>query len=70
MLILPFLVPGPAILFWLGQSGRLPEWVVGAWWWQGIVLAHQAWLVLALGVAMTVEMARSSRGGGPSPAAG
>jgi hypothetical protein len=61
LLILPFLLPGPAMLYVLGDRGGVPGWVVDSWWWQGIILPHQVWLVLGLAVVLTAALARSTR---------
>lgn len=58
VLILPFLLPGAAMLHALGAGGGLPSWVVDSWWWRGIVVPHQVWLILALAVALTAGLAK------------
>jgi hypothetical protein len=61
LLALPFLVAGAALLHTLGASGNVPSWVVDSWWWQGVVVPHQIWLLLGLAVVLTAALATSAR---------
>jgi hypothetical protein len=57
LLIAPFVLPGGPMLHDLG--GHLPRWAQSSWWWQGIVLPHQTWLVLGLAAVLTAALART-----------
>jgi hypothetical protein len=46
--IAPFFVPGQAMLAELTGSGQISSAVAGSWWWNGVVLPHQAWFLLLL----------------------
>ena len=57
MMMLPFLVPGGTILEQLEQSGRVPEAIAQAWWWNAFAMPHQIWLLLTLSVILLWWMA-------------
>jgi hypothetical protein len=57
--MLPFLVPGGAILMQLEMSGRIPVAIAQAWWWNAFVMPHEIWLLLALSVMLLWGMARA-----------
>jgi hypothetical protein len=61
VLMLPFLLPGPAGLSALGEGGYIPAWVAESWWWQGFEQPHQVWLCLAIAVLLSAAMVRSAR---------
>jgi len=58
--IAPFLVPGPALLTELARTGRIPAAVANNWWWNAIVLSHEAWDLILLAVLLLYFMARGS----------
>lgn len=59
ILIAPFLVPGAVLLAIQTQAGRIPPAIAGAWWWNTLVLSHEAWALVLLSIillySMTVE---------------
>jgi hypothetical protein len=47
-LMLPFMIPGAAILHWVSQENVLPSPLFRTWWWNGLVEPHATWALLAL----------------------
>jgi Glycosyltransferase family 87 len=41
--IAPFFVPGSTMLADLAGSGRIPASITSGWWWNAVVLPHEAW---------------------------
>lgn len=62
LLMASFLVPCAAILQQLGRSGRLPEVLANSWWWDGLLMPLQTWVLLALSLVLLYRMAQQSRG--------
>jgi Glycosyltransferase family 87 len=63
VLIMPFLIPGPAFLAQLAQSGRIAESLVERWWWNVLIMPHQVWCLLFLSLWLLYLMnADPSRG--------
>jgi hypothetical protein len=58
--IVPFLVPGATLLSELARTGRIPSAVASGWWWNAIVLSHEAWDLILLAVLLLYFMARGS----------
>jgi hypothetical protein len=58
LLMLPFLIPGGTLLETMEASGRIPPSLAHRWWWEMIVMPHQVWLLLLLGVILLCEMFR------------
>lgn len=56
LLMLPFLVPGGSALEQFQASGKVPQAVVESWYWTGIVMPHQIWLLLALSLLLLRSM--------------
>jgi hypothetical protein len=56
LLMLPFLIPGGTLLETMESSGRIPPALAHRWWWEMIVMPHQVWLLLLLGVLLLCEM--------------
>ena len=50
--IAPFLFPGQTMLVELTRSGRLTSVVTNSWWWNGIVLPHQVWMLFLLTILL------------------
>ena len=48
LLMLPFGVPGGALLQGLAARNYIPAGWVGSWWWQAIAMPHEIWLLLFL----------------------
>ncbi len=59
-LILPFFVPGAAFLGRLAEAGRIPAAMTSSWWWNVFIMAHQAWVVLALGLVLLYAMTNTA----------
>jgi Glycosyltransferase family 87 len=55
-LILPFLVPGAALLYWISQSNFLLSTLFHKWWWNAIVMPHANWALLALAIVLLYAM--------------
>jgi hypothetical protein len=56
ILMLPFLIPGGTLLETMESSGRIPSALAHRWWWEMIVMPHQVWLLLLLGLLLLCEM--------------
>ncbi len=64
ILIVPFLVPGVAVLNTFVKRGLIPEFVSGKWWWNFVVLPHQIYALILLAFCLvyaTVIIARPLR---------
>ena len=59
LLMLPFLVPGGTLLEIMEANGRIPARLAYNAWWEGLVMAHQVWLLLLLGAVLIYQMFRS-----------
>lgn len=57
-LALPFLFPGPAMLNIAVNAGSIPGWVSASWWWRGVVMMHQVWLLLAMATVLLIALAK------------
>ncbi len=62
VLILPFLVPGPAMLYRLNAGGYVPEWARSSWVWENLILPYQAYLVFALVGVLSLTLLKAGRG--------
>jgi len=60
LMMAPFLVPGPALLGDLAASGRIPPRIVSSWWWNTIVLSHEAWILICLALLLLYWIGRAS----------
>jgi hypothetical protein len=58
--ICPFLVPGAALLDKLALAGRIPSAIANGWWWNTIVMPHEAWDLILLAVLLLYVMSRDS----------
>lgn len=56
--MVPFLFPGAAVLQQLGRNGRIPEAWVSSWWWEGVVMPLQTWLLLSLALVLLYALYR------------
>jgi hypothetical protein len=59
--ILPFFVPGAALLDRLTQQGRIPSAVTNSSWWNLIVMPHEIWSLIAISILLLFFMGRASR---------
>jgi hypothetical protein len=57
ILILPFAIPGPAILQQMAQHHRVPDSWTRAWWWDRVLMPHESWLLLALSLVLLYGLA-------------
>ena len=48
LLMLPFAVPGGALLQGLAERNYFPAGWVESWWWRSIAMPHEIWLLLFL----------------------
>jgi hypothetical protein len=58
LLMFPFLVPGGTMFETMQLSGRIPFTLSQHWWWQTVVMPHQVWILLCLGILLLWEMDR------------
>lgn len=58
--ILPFAIPGPALLQHLVDIGRIPQSVANGWWWNNFVMPHQIWALLFLSILLLYKLAFST----------
>jgi hypothetical protein len=65
VLMLPFLVPGGSALEQLQVRGQIPEAIANSWYWTCIVMPHQVWLLVGLGLLLLSRMAAGCKD--PSP---
>jgi Glycosyltransferase family 87 len=72
LLMLPFAIPGSALLQQLEAANRVPVGLVNRWWWNTLVMPHETWCLLLLSILLLCSMAHryadvaeasSSRGG-------
>ncbi len=56
VMVIPFLLPGPALLSQLAAAGRIPPSVVNGWWWNTIILPHEIWDLILLGMLLLYFM--------------
>lgn len=71
IMMLPYMVPGTAVLLRLGSQGRLASTVTSSLWWEAGAMAHQVWMLLGLLGCSLVLLAgsagRRARGRSPMP---
>jgi hypothetical protein len=51
-----FLIPGGVLVSNVGERVHLPASVMNAGWWRSLVVAHQAWALLALAVLLLLDL--------------
>jgi len=56
VLALPFLVSGAAALHVLAKTGRVPAHWASSWWWRALLLPHQPYLLLAMGIVLALAL--------------
>jgi hypothetical protein len=61
LLTVPFLIPGGSILEQLELRGQIPGAIRWSWYWIGIAMPHQIWLLLLLSVLLLWRMAVGSK---------
>jgi hypothetical protein len=64
--IAPFFVPGQAILAEFTRSGEISTSVAKTWWWTGIILPHQVWVLVLLTILLLIFMSGKVTEGKPS----
>jgi hypothetical protein len=60
VLMLPFAIPGPALLQKLAEDGRIPPHIVQGWWWNGMVMPHEIWALLFISILLLYNMIAKS----------
>jgi len=61
LLMIPFLIPGAAVLQEAARRGYVSVAWTHSWWWDRILMPNQTWLLLILSIVLLNEMARSAR---------
>lgn len=64
--LVPFLLPGPAILSRMMRGNLLPMGLADNWWWQTFVMQHHSWFALLLIIALLGAVAAGRRAAGES----
>jgi glycosyl transferase family 87 len=59
--VIPFLLPGAALLNQLAEKGRVPSNIVNNWCWNGLIVSHQVWIVLILCVVLLAALGKFPR---------
>lgn len=57
ILMVPFLVPGAALLQQAVRQGSIPDVWTRSWWWDRFVMPHETWFLLLLAVVLLYGMA-------------
>ena len=60
--IIPFLLPGAALLDQLAEKGRVPSRIVHHWSWDALIVSHQVWMVLILCTVLLAALGKFPRG--------
>jgi hypothetical protein len=60
LLLVPFFIPGAALLDLLARRGWIPEQISTSWLWEVIILPHQPWALLALCIWLVVMRSRAT----------
>lgn len=55
LLMIPFVVPGAAVLQQLALHGHVSSAVTNSWWWNVIVMPHETWALLLLFLVLLYE---------------
>jgi len=53
----PFYVSWPWALNQLSVTGRLPQWILNSWWWNGILMLSQCWALLIMLASLMIALA-------------
>ncbi len=63
LLMIPFLVPGAAVLQQFALHGRAPDAATHSWWWNCVVMPHESWALLLLGLVLlyAIKLGRFSQ---------
>jgi Glycosyltransferase family 87 len=56
LLVFFFLIPGASLLAILAVSGRFSNHVVSSWWWNVLLMPHEAWAILAISLSLLYAM--------------
>jgi Glycosyltransferase family 87 len=56
LFIVPFFLPGASLLATLAASGQVSSYVLSSWWWNVLLLPHEAWAILGLSLALLYAM--------------
>ena len=60
LLMVPFLIPGSALLQQLAVRGHVAASVAGSWWWNCLVMPHETWLIVAIALALIYAIRASA----------
>jgi hypothetical protein len=56
LLVFSFMIPGASLLAILAASGRFSNHIVSSWWWNVLVMPHEAWAILAISLSLLYAM--------------
>lgn len=62
LLMVPFLVPGTAVLQQLALEHKVSSAWTQSWWWERVIMPHQTWLLLLLAIILLYALARERPG--------
>ncbi|HEY4904185.1 MAG TPA: glycosyltransferase family 87 protein [Candidatus Sulfotelmatobacter sp.] len=68
LVILPFFVPGAALLDRLTQQGRVPASIARSGWWNRIVMPHEIWSLISLSIMLLFFMRTATHSANTQPA--
>jgi hypothetical protein len=57
LLMIPFLIPGPALLQQLAEQGRIPDAWSSSWCWDDFVMPHEPWFLLLICLVLLYGLA-------------
>ena len=57
ILMIPFLAPGAAWLQLLALQGKIGAAITSSWWWDGLIMPHEVWALLFLGLILLYGVA-------------
>lgn len=61
LLMIPFLLPGAAVLQQAFRDGWIPRTWAESWWWDRLLMPHQTWLLLLMSVLLLYAMRQESQ---------
>jgi glycosyl transferase family 87 len=62
VMISPFFVPGPILLAYFAQSGRIPDAITRSWGWNAVILPHEVWDLILMAILLLLFMRQEFMG--------